>query len=183
MWAFPTADYYGLNLCLVLGLPRWLKGKESACNAEDAGSIPGSRRSPGEGNGNPLQYSCLGNPVKRGDWRATVHWIAKSQTGLKWLSLYTLSANIQFCTFFLFPFFVSLTIFIGIISCPLNPIIKTTRTSLVIQWLRLRAPRAGGLGFYPWSGSQIPHGTTKDFACPNEDGRSHVLHLRPSADK
>ena len=44
------------------GLPRWLSGKESTCNAEDAGSVPGLGRSPGEGNGNPLHYSCLRNP-------------------------------------------------------------------------------------------------------------------------
>ncbi len=43
-------------------------GKESACNAGDPGSIPGSGRSPGEGNGNPLQYSCLENPMDRGAW-------------------------------------------------------------------------------------------------------------------
>ena len=46
-------------------------------NAGDAGSIPGSGRSPGEGNGNPLQYSCLGNPMDRGAWWATVHGVAK----------------------------------------------------------------------------------------------------------
>ena len=55
---------------------------ESACNAGDPGSIPGSGRSPGEGNGNTLQYSCLGNPVDRGAWRATVHGIAKGWTRL-----------------------------------------------------------------------------------------------------
>ena len=55
--------------------------KESACNAEEVGSILGSGRSRGEeGNGNPLQYSCLGNPVDRGAWRATVHGVAKSCT-------------------------------------------------------------------------------------------------------
>ena len=51
-------------------------GKESACNAGDTGDtslIPGSGRSPEEGNGNPFQYSCLGNPMDRGAWRATVH--------------------------------------------------------------------------------------------------------------
>ena len=47
--------------------------RESACNAGDPGSIPGSGISPGEGNGNPLQYSCLGNPMDRGAWQATVH--------------------------------------------------------------------------------------------------------------
>ena len=48
-------------------------GKESACNAKDLGMTPGSGRSPGEGNGNPLQYSCLENLMDRGAWWATVH--------------------------------------------------------------------------------------------------------------
>ena len=56
--------------------------KESACQAGDAGLIPGSGRSPGKGNGNPLQYFCLGNPMDRGTWRATVHGVTKSQTQL-----------------------------------------------------------------------------------------------------
>ena len=56
--------------------------KESACQAGDAGLIPGPGRSPGKGNGNPLQYFCLGNPMDRGTWRATVHGVAKSQTQL-----------------------------------------------------------------------------------------------------
>ena len=51
-------------------------GKESACNAGDLGSIPGSGRSPGEWNGYPLQYSCLENPMDRGAWQATVHGVA-----------------------------------------------------------------------------------------------------------
>ena len=51
-------------------------GKESACNAGDPGLVPGSGRSPGEGNGNPLQYSCLENPMDGGAWRATVHGVA-----------------------------------------------------------------------------------------------------------
>ena len=55
-------------------------GKESACNAGDPGSIPESGRSPGEGNGNPFQYSCLENPMDRGAWHATVHGVAKSWT-------------------------------------------------------------------------------------------------------
>ena len=55
-------------------------GKESACNVGDPGSIPGSRRSPEEGNGNPLQYSCLDNLMDRGYWWATTHGIAKSWT-------------------------------------------------------------------------------------------------------
>ena len=53
-------------------------GKESACSAGDPGSIPGSGRSPGEGNGNPLQYPCLENPMNRGAWWAAVHGVEKS---------------------------------------------------------------------------------------------------------
>ena len=53
-------------------------GKESACNAGDLGSFSGSRRSPGEGHGNPPQYSCLGNPMNRGAWWAMVHGVAES---------------------------------------------------------------------------------------------------------
>ena len=56
--------------------------KESACNARDLGLIPGSGRAPGEGDSNPLQYSCLENPTDRGAWRATVHGVAQSQTRL-----------------------------------------------------------------------------------------------------
>ena len=53
---------------------------ESARNVGDLGSIPGWERYPGEGNGNPLQYFCLENPMDRGAWQATVHGVAKSQT-------------------------------------------------------------------------------------------------------
>ena len=63
--------------------PWWLSSKESSCNAgdeRDVGLIPGLGRSPGEGNGNPLQYSCLGNPMDRGVWWATVHGVAKRWT-------------------------------------------------------------------------------------------------------
>ena len=62
------------------GLPWWLSGKESACNGEDLASVPGLGGYPGEGNGNPLQYSCLENPMDRGAWWITVHGVAKSQT-------------------------------------------------------------------------------------------------------
>ena len=60
-----------------MGFPGGSDGKESACNSEDAGSIPGSGRSPGEGNGNPLQYFCLENPMDRETWQAIVHGVAK----------------------------------------------------------------------------------------------------------
>ena len=56
--------------------------KESACNAGDPGLIPGSGRPSGEGNGNPLQYSCLENPMERGAWWATAHGVTKSGTRL-----------------------------------------------------------------------------------------------------
>ena len=68
------------------GLLWLLNGKESTCNAGalgDVDSIPGSGRSPGGGKGNSLQYCCLGNPIDRGAWWATVHGVAKSRTQQK----------------------------------------------------------------------------------------------------
>ena len=62
----------------MLGFPRSSFGKESDCHAGGLGLIPGLGRSLGEGNGNPLQDSCLGNPMDRGTWRATVHRIARA---------------------------------------------------------------------------------------------------------
>ena len=64
------------------GFPGGSVGKISACNVGDLGSIPKSGRSPGEGNGYPLQYSCLGNSMDKGAWWATVHGFTKSQTRL-----------------------------------------------------------------------------------------------------
>ena len=63
-----------------MGFPGDAMVKNMPANAEDAGSISGSGRSPGEGNGNPLQYFCLGNPVDRGAWQATVHGVTRSRT-------------------------------------------------------------------------------------------------------
>ena len=62
------------------GFPGGSDSKESACNVGDLGSIPGLGRSSGEGNGNPLQYSCLEKSVDRGAWQATVHGVSKSWT-------------------------------------------------------------------------------------------------------
>ena len=67
---------------LTRDFPRGLEGKASACNEGNLGSIPGIGRSPGEGNGNLLQYSCLENPTDRGVWQVTVHGVAKSRTRL-----------------------------------------------------------------------------------------------------
>ena len=82
------------------GLPKGLSDKESAYNAQSAGdtmgSIPGSGSSPGGGHGNPLQYSCLENPMDREVWQATVHGATKSQIQLK-----------RVCTFCLLHEFVS----------------------------------------------------------------------------
>ena len=64
------------------GFPGGSDGKESSCNAGNLGLISELGRSPGEGNGNPLQYSCLENPMDRGACQATIHGVAKSQTGL-----------------------------------------------------------------------------------------------------
>ena len=60
-----------------MGFPGGSVVKNPTANAGDVGSVPGLGRSPGEGRGNPLQYSCLGNPVDRGACRATVHGVAK----------------------------------------------------------------------------------------------------------
>ena len=65
-----------------MGFPGDSDGKESAHSVADPDSIPGSRRPPGEGNGNPLQYSCLENSMDGGAWWATVHGVAKSRTQL-----------------------------------------------------------------------------------------------------
>ena len=67
-----------------MGFPCGSAGKESACNAGDLGSIPGSGRSPGEGNSNPLQYSCLENPMDRGAWWAAVHGKELDTTEATW---------------------------------------------------------------------------------------------------
>ena len=69
-----------LSILLRVGLPGGSDSEESACNAGDQGSTPGRGRSPGEGHGNPLQYSGLENPMDRGAWQATVHSVSKSQT-------------------------------------------------------------------------------------------------------
>ena len=68
------------ELLLLLGLPKCFSGKETAYSAGDPPSIPGLGRSPGGGNGYPLQYSGLKNPKDRGAWWVTVHGVTKSQT-------------------------------------------------------------------------------------------------------
>ena len=97
-WNFSKVwKWFIIILSVVLslnGLPCSSNGKESAWNVVDSGLIPGSGRSSGEGNGNPLQYSCLESPMDSGAWWATICGIAKSQSWLSDLTLhYILSFN------------------------------------------------------------------------------------------
>ena len=73
-----------------MGFPGSSDVKVSACCAGDLGSIPGSGRPPGEGNGNPLQYPRLENPMDRRAWQATVHGVTESQTRLSDLCIYVI---------------------------------------------------------------------------------------------
>ena len=77
----PTQIFNHGTMC-VTGFPCSSVGKESACNTGDPASIPGLGRSPGEGNGYPLQYSCLENAMDRGAWQATVHGVAMCITNV-----------------------------------------------------------------------------------------------------
>ena len=105
------------------GFPRSSVGKESACNSGDPSSIPGLGRSVGEGNGNPLKYSCLENPMDRGAWQATVHEVTRKDIMYaSWKSHKEKRGRIVESLF--------KEIMIG--------------TSLVVQWLRtLSSPRKG----------------------------------------
>ena len=82
-----SSKEYAFQIAYALGInsgnfPNSSVGKESSCNAGDLGSIPGSGRSSAEGNGNPLQYSCLENPMDRGAWQAAVHEVARVRHNL-----------------------------------------------------------------------------------------------------
>ena len=74
--------YHHTEKIELFGQPNGSEGKESAYDARDMAVVPGSGRSPGGENGNPLQYSCLGNPKNRGAWRAIIHEVTKSRTRL-----------------------------------------------------------------------------------------------------
>ena len=104
-WYLPWILEYALPL---LGFSWWLGCKESACSAGatgDVGSIPESGRSPGGGHDNPLQYSCLKNPMNRGAWQVTVHGVTKSQTWLKWLSIHAHTHCHYYFKYLFWPFF------------------------------------------------------------------------------
>ena len=92
-------SHFFKSILLRLGLPWWLSDKEATANAWDTGGrgpIPELGRSPGEGNGNPVQYSCLGNPMDRGAWPATVHEVAQSRTQLKWRDCECICVSLNF---------------------------------------------------------------------------------------
>ena len=89
--------FYLFTYLFLLGFLCGLDSKESAYNAGDPSSIPGSGGYPGEGNGNPLQYSCLENTVDRGAWQATVHGVAKSQIWLSNVMLSLFSVALPVC--------------------------------------------------------------------------------------
>ena len=93
--AFSSSGEQGFILVLLIAVASLLcssVSKASACNAGDLGSIPRQGRSPGEGNGNPRQYSCLENPMDRGAWQATVHGIPRVGHDLA-LSFFSLLAE------------------------------------------------------------------------------------------
>ena len=94
-WLYPCSFFTSIWNMFIDGSD----GKASAYNAGDPDAIPGSGRSPGEGNGNPFQYSCLENPMDGGAWWATVHGVAKSRTQLNYFT-------------FTFHFYTSYDIFI-----------------------------------------------------------------------
>ena len=87
-WEGGSKGWDYVYLWLVAGLPWWLSDDESACNSGDTGLIPGLGRSLGEGNDNPLQYSCLENFMDGGAWWATAPKVAKSQARLKRLRMH-----------------------------------------------------------------------------------------------
>ena len=91
-------SFYGY-LYQFKSFPGGSDGKASACNVGDLGSIPGLGRSPGEGNGNPLQYSCLENPMYGGAWWATVHGVTKTWTRLSDFTFFINLNVILWCSF------------------------------------------------------------------------------------
>ena len=90
------SDWTELNWIPGFNFPHSSLGKKSACSAGDPGLIPGLGRSPGEGNSNPLQYSCLENPMERGAWGATVHGVARVRHDLATKITTTLEFTIKF---------------------------------------------------------------------------------------
>ena len=107
------SDYFLFSFRFWRGFPSGSDSKASVCNAGDQGSIPGLGRSPGEGNGSPLQYSCMENPMDRGAWQAIVHGVVKSRTRLSDFTHFRLWRVQQpfFILSQLYPFGIKLVIF------------------------------------------------------------------------
>ena len=116
------------------GFPDGSEIKMSACNAGDPGLIPGSGRSPEEGDVNPLQYSCLENPMDRGAWQATVHGVSKSQT---WLSDFTFTFTLRLRKLPSVPSLLRVFLIMDVESCE-NVFLHLWRWSyvyLLVNWL------------------------------------------------
>ena len=96
---FFVFKFFSMHVLLIVGFPGGSDDNEYPCNVGEPGSVPGLGRSPGEVNGNPLQYSCLENPMDRGAWQSTVHGVAKSWTQL---SNFTITAYLLTKYYFFF---------------------------------------------------------------------------------
>ena len=145
-------------------------GKASACKAGDAGLIPGSGRSPAEGNGNPLQHSCLENPMDRGAWWATVHGVAKSQTRLSDFSFLLSTVKIEV------PHFNSYEMFHWMACCLVLSHIQLSVTPWAVAQ---QAPLSMGISRQEyWSGLSFP--SPRDLSNPGiaHASPSSILHCR-----
>ena len=161
----------------MFGLPWWLSGTESTCSAGNAGSIPGSGRSPGEGNGNLLQYSCLENSMDRGAWRLQSmglrrvgHDSATEQTPpppVFTAALFTIARTWKQ------PKCSSADAWAETWCTHTGLLLRHRKergTSLVVQQLTPCVPNAGGLaGFDPWLENQILHAATRRPCMPQEN--------------
>ena len=123
---WPVSSPYGpQNELHFWGFPGGSDGKESACSVGHLGSIPGSGRSTGEGNGNPRQYSCLENPMDGGAWQATYHGVAKIRHD--WVT--------SFFSIFLPLIYFDILIPLVMYSRPLLNSRNSTITSVSFSWL------------------------------------------------
>ena len=130
------------------GLPWWLRGKELACNAGNPGSIPGWGRSPGVGNGHPLQYSCLENPMDRGVWWATVHGLTWVRVGHDWAQH---TCNTHYITYIVY-IYIHIAIYI-IFKADSTP---ASTAPITVERVIVRAPSPEGILTPPHSDLWLP---------------------------